>query len=176
MQEQETEFGPFEAFLAVAREFCRFVDQIEQYDQSAAFEYFRKMLPLLYVKGCMVKPPAEFDESFMQRVVTEEAYESVFNALRTIAADKDVFYVLDQDIREPVQASTAECLTDIYQDLRDLLFSGQHALEPVRLSAAGYLHQWLTFRWGHQVAVLMPVFHDYFEKKATGSQSGTEFD
>lgn len=176
MTENEKTQLHLQELLAVGNEYCHFIENIERYDDAHILEYMRKMLPLLYVKGCLFPPPDECDESYMQRYVTEETYESIFNEIRNKLKPNDEFYVFDSEMAEPVKKSIAECLTDIYQDLKDVLVAYLKGLEPERICAEFYLHQWFALRWGSHISLLMPVLHAGYEKLIAGAQSGTEFD
>jgi len=128
------------------------------------------------VKGCMIISPEDADESDMQRYVTEENYETLFNETRNKLKQFDSFYVVNPDLKELEEKSMAECLTDIYQDLKDVMIAYLKGLENERLSAVYCLQRWFLDRWGAQAAVLIPVLHSIYEKNNTNTQSGTEFD
>ncbi len=176
MSEEESRPIVIHELVAVANEFCWFVENIQRYDAGVIMEYMRKMIPLLYVKGSMLKAPENYDESFMQRYVTEETYEIIFNDIRNKLQQNDRFYVFNPELKEPEERSMAECLTDIYQDLKDGLIAFTKGIEPEKVCAEFYLHEWFITRWGAQAAVLMPVLHDEFQKNTLQPQSGTEFD
>jgi len=162
--------------VTVANEFCWFMENIQRYEADVILEYMRKMIPLLYVKGSMLKAPESCDEAFMQRYVTEETYEIIFNDIRNRLQHVDQFFVFNAELKEPEEHSIAECLTDIYQDLKDGLIAFTQGIEPQKICAEFYLHEWFITRWGAQAAVLMPALHTEFQKTTIQSQSGTEFD
>lgn len=162
--------------LAVAREYCYVADHLDQYSQENLLEFLRKILPLLYVKGCLMKPPANCDVAFMQRYVTEETYEDVFNQFRNTLREHDEFFGFDKELMEPVKYSMSECLTDLYQDLSDALVGAAGHLEEQRTCAYYFVHQWFVQRWGAHITRVMPVLHDHFMKNNLPELSGTEFD
>jgi len=176
MNEEESKSIVIHELVAVANEFCWFMENIQRYEADTILEYMRKMIPLLYVKGSMLKAPESYDESFMQRYVTEETYEIIFNDIRNKLQQNDLFYVFNSELKEPEERSMAECLTDIYQDLKDGLIAFTKGIEPEKICAEFYLYEWFITRWGAQAAVLMPVLHAEFQKITIQSQSGTEFD
>ena len=163
-------------FITVANEYCWLMENISDFDSDKIVDFMRKMLPLLYVKGSAVVTPDDADESNMQRYVTEENYEIIFNNVRNKLIHLEKFYTYNEELQEVEEKSMAECLTDIYQDLKDVQIAYVKGLEFEKAAALFCLKQWFVERWGTHVAVLLPVLHNIFEKKILIEQSGIEFD
>ena len=165
MSEEVNQHNSAPELLAVANEFCWLMENISGFDAEKVLEFMRKILPLLYVKGCMIVVPDDADESLMQRYVTEENYEIIFNDVRNKLKRFEKFYVFNHDLYEPEEKSIAECLTDIYQDLKDVLIAYTKGIEPEKAGALYCLKMWFGERWGAHAANLLPVLHNIYEKK-----------
>lgn len=162
--------------MAVANEYCWLMENISGFDADKVLEFMRKILPLLYVKGCAINVPEGADEGDMQRYVTEENYEIIFNDVRNKLKQFEKFHLYNPDLKETEEKSTAECLTDIYQDLKDGLIAYTKGLEAEKAAALLCLRLWFPERWGAHAANLLPSLHNIFEKKQSTEQTGTEFD
>lgn len=162
--------------MVVANEYCWLMENISKYDADRVFEFMRKILPLLYVKGCAIIVPEGANEADMQRYVTEENYEIIFNDVRNTLCQFEKFYLYNPDLKEVEEKNTAECLTDIYQDLKDGLIAYTKGLAAEKAASLFCLKLWFTERWGAHAANLLPVLHNIFEKKQSTYQTGTEFD
>jgi len=176
MQDENIQYPVVQELLAVANEYCWFVEKISNYEPEKALEFLRKIVPLLYVKGCMVTVPEDADEWGMQRYVTEETYEIIFNDIRNKLKQYDSFFVFNPDLKEPEEKSMAECVADIYQDLKDVMIAYMKGLEAEKESAVFCLQKWFAERWGAQAAILMPILHSIFINNNPDLQTGTEFD
>ena len=86
---------PVMEMLAVAMEYCRFIGEIQRYEQPEAFDFLQKILPALYLKGSLFPSVEVEDDSANERFVTEEEYETV--RVRTAAhlGDRDYFSTVD---------------------------------------------------------------------------------
>ena len=93
-----------------------------------------KFLPLLYVKGSAIKTIDNVDDSFMQRYIAE-MYENIFNDIRNKIGNKKCFYTFDEDLKESVEMNMSECLSDIYQDLKDVSIAYFNGIENEKQSA-----------------------------------------
>lgn len=176
MPEENIQISPVQELLAIAKEYCWLLEHVKDFETEKVLEFMRKILPLLYVKGSMIVVPEGADEADMQRYVTEENYEIIFNEVRNKIKQTDLFYVFNHELKEPEERSMAECLTDIYQDLKDVMIAYGRGLEAEMAGAILCLQQWYVGRWGAQAALLMPVLHRIFENNNTQIQTGTEFD
>lgn len=174
MEENNNTYSPILELLTVANEYCFFIEKISSFDEGKILDFLRKILPLLYVKGSAVKAIDDVDDTFMQRYVTEEMYENIFNDIRNKIGSNNVFYTFDEDLKESVEMNMSECLTDIYQDLKDVSIAYINGIENEKQSAQYCLNKWFVSRWGLCIAKLMPFLHYLFEKET--NQNGIEFD
>ena len=133
--------------LMVANEYCLFVEKAESRPQEQIIPFFLRIAPLLYLRGNLL-PEIESDEDFIaDRFVTEEQWEAVFKGLRGVFGSFDLYYTLN-DTNDTVQASLADNLADIYQDLKDFVMVYQKNTHTARVNAITQLRILFTERWG----------------------------
>jgi hypothetical protein len=136
---------PVIELLTVANEYCLFFEKADQYSREDILDYFRKIAPLLYLKGSMIPEVVPSDESLSERFVNEEQWEAVFKTLRGKFGEVDVFYHLDPN-GDSVEASLADQMADVYQDLKDFVMLYQKA--PARENALAEVRALFAHRWG----------------------------
>lgn len=133
--------------LMVANEYCLFVEKAESRSQEQIIPFFLRIAPLLYLRGNLL-PEIVSDEDFIaDRYVTEEQWEAVFKGLRGVFGSFDLYYTLN-DTNDTVQASLADNLADIYQDLKDFVMVYQKNTHTARVNAITQLRILFTERWG----------------------------
>ena len=148
--------------LTVANEYCMFIEKVHEYSKDDIINYFSKILPLLYLKGSLL-PDIEVEHPEVnERFVTAENWEILFNDIYKILSKEDQFwYVNEKEFidNEISKGSISECLTDIYQDLKDFVmlyqrnsvFSKQNAVKSLR-----YLYM---INWGFKALIALKALH-----------------
>jgi hypothetical protein len=120
--------------LTVANEYCLFIEKAEDFTSEEIFRYMQKILPLIYLKASLLPEIPVSDESAAEHFVTEEQWENLFNTLSVKFGENDIYYFIDlleKSHSDPVRASIAENLTDLYQDMKDFVLLYQ---KPVRIA------------------------------------------
>ncbi len=145
--EDFVESRPVIEMLTVANEYCLFFEQAEKYDVADILEYFRKIAPLLYLKGSTLPEASAGDDAFSERFVTEEQWEAIFKALRSKFGDKDLYYSLDHNY-DSQQSSLADNMADIYQDMKDFVMLFQKNILHARPSAVAQIRDLMAHHWG----------------------------
>lgn len=117
--------------LTVSNEYCLFMETAEDRNKEDFFQYMQKLLPLIYLKASLLPDIPLNDENAAEHFVTEEQWENLFNTLSIKFGNDDIYYFIDlheKSHSDPVRASLAENLTDLYQDLKDfvLLYQKPH--------------------------------------------------
>ncbi len=149
--------------FTVASEFCLFIEKLEKCDKNQILEYFRKISPVLYVKGELLPEIQVSDESANERFVTEEDYEIIFNDLRTKLFEEDTFYYInpaDKNDFSPVKASLSEFFSDIYQDLKDFLLLYQKNTLAAKENAVSECRYLFTSHWGFRLVNVLQYLHN----------------
>jgi hypothetical protein len=148
--------------LTVANEYCHFVEKAYQYEIDDILSYLQKILPLLYLKGSLVPRATVKNPEANERFVTEENYEIIFNELRNKFKPKDEFWLIentDGNDNEPVKASVAEHLTDIYQDLKDFILLYAKGTESAKENAVHDVKVFFENHWGIRLVQSQNYIH-----------------
>lgn len=154
---------PVIELLTVANEYCLFFEKAESYSTGDILGYFQKMAPLLYLKGSTLPNIKATDDSFKERFVTEEQWEQVFKVLREKLGSEDIFYHLDHNA-DSVQASLAEKLSDIYQDMKDFVMLYQKNHLHARENAVAEVHALFANHWGPRIIDALKACHHHIYK------------
>lgn len=155
---------PVVELLTVANEYCLFIEKAEDYSKIDTIDYFRHILPLLYLKASLVPvlTPSNPEES--ERYVTEEVWEAMFNTIRNKFYPDDHFW-MSQDAHDEStdieKFSLGECLSDIYQDMKDflMLYQKKHSS---RENAVADITRWFRERSGLSIIRAQYALHLLF--------------
>jgi hypothetical protein len=150
-------------FIAVANEFCKFVEGAGEISLSNFVEIAHKILPLLYLKGTMLPEISESFDEFNEKFVTEDDYTFIQQMLLEKFGpynDFDEIYdPLRQENDEPVQLSMAEHFADIYQDIKDFIMQYRDGTNEIMSNALWECKQAFEQYWGQRVVNVQRVLH-----------------
>jgi hypothetical protein len=162
---------PVLELAAIASSYCSLIENAGSGDHDSFVKSLKGFIPLLYLRGSLlIASEPEFPEA-NERYVTEEQWEVVFLVLRNLFGDKDEFWFVDYNETshyDPVKASISECLTDIYQDLKDFELLFKKNSFAARENALYSCQSLFQIRWGLRLAQLLPYVH------SIGMQPGHE--
>jgi hypothetical protein len=150
-------------FVAVANEFCKFVEGAGELSLSNFVEISHKILPLLYLKGTMLPEISESFEEFNEKFVTEDGYTFI----QQILLDKfgpyndfdEIYDPLRQENDEPVRLSMAEHFADIYQDIKDFIMQYRDGTNEIMANALWECKQAFEQYWGQRIVNVQRVLH-----------------
>ncbi len=147
MNEDPTVSMPVIEMLTVANEYCLFMEQAQSRSKEELLDFFQKIAPMLYLKACLLAPVTPEDESQASRHVTEEQWEDVFKTLREQFGPNDVYHTHDHN-HDSVEASLADNMADIYQEMKDFIMLYQKNTFAARENALATLSDTFSWRWG----------------------------
>lgn len=154
--------------ITVANEFCLFTERVEEYPLDEIIDYYRKILPLLYLKASLM-PEIIPDEEMPERFVSEQEWETVFNDLRNKFGKDDEFYFIDHsdpaDV-EPWKGSLADHLADVFQDLKDFIMFFQKNTHTAQQNAVNVCNMLFRTHWGERLSRAHYVLHQIRYRKA----------
>jgi hypothetical protein len=152
--------------ITVAHEYCLFIEKIEAYSKEDILKYFQKIIPLLYLKGSLIPAIEVTDDAYLERFVTQETWEIVFNELRNKLNAEDEYWVLEYaDNSEAIKASIADNLTDVYQDLKDFLILYSKNTQTARENAVNECKNYFETHWGIRLVNAAKAIHLLLFKK-----------
>ena len=148
--------------LRVAHEYCIFVENADQKSPQEIFDFFRKLGPLLYLKGALLPDVVPDFPEADERFVTEEEWQAVFNEFRSRLLNIDEYWHIDHENGveyEAIKASLSENFTDIYQDLKDFLLLYQKNTRDARQNAVHNNRMLFETRWGIKILENLRYIH-----------------
>lgn len=148
--------------ITVAHEFCLFMEKCDDYPVTEIHSYLQKVLPLLYIKGALLPDVVPEQEEYAERFVTEEEWENMFLILSKKFGDHDKFDIVPDDIIKAEgfeSISLAECLSDIYQDMKDFVLLYQKNVHSARENAVFLCSGLFKTRWGIIICKCMSAIH-----------------
>ncbi len=114
-------------FVAVAKEFCDFIETAPQIPLQDFIQRLQKFIPLIYLKGALLPQTEPEEEGLVEDVVTEEQYNYLYGELHRLLGEYDEYLeVFDDNMQYsevPMVHSIAEKTCDIYQDLKNFISS-----------------------------------------------------
>ena len=149
--------------VTVANAYCLTMEKLESTKKSWLIDYLQKVFPLLYLKISLIPVIDVQNPEANERFFTVEEWEFLFNQLRKKFADDDDFWFIDQAAthNDPVKGSIAECLTDIYQDLKDFLLLYQTGTAEVMSDALWECRMNFENFWGQKLVNAMRAIHKF---------------
>ncbi len=152
-------------FVAVANEFCSWLENCPNMARSEFVDTGRKMLPLLYLKASVLpKSETMLEDDFLEKYVSEEEYQQITNqVLLKMGPYNDYLEVFTADMQhseEPLTASISENLADIYQDVKDFLMSYRTAVTEIMNDALIELVNTFEEFWGQRLVNVLRAMHE----------------
>ncbi len=151
-------------FVAVANEYCTFLENLEDFTLKDFIDKAHKLLPLLYQKTVMLPKIESAFEDVNEKFVDEYEYNQVFESLRKklgqYDAYQEVFDPVMQESEEPVSASLAEDFSDIFQDLKDFLLLYRISTNEVMNDAIWECQQNFEEYWGQKLTNALRALHN----------------
>lgn len=150
-------------FITVAKEFCSYLENIEGTKKEDFVNTMLKILPLLYLKANMLPECPHEEDIYTEQYVTEDSYEIIRINIAGIMADMDDYLeVFMQDMiysDKPIIATISENIADIYQDVRDLIFSFQLGYDETMREALAICHENFGLYWGQKLTNVLRALH-----------------
>jgi len=158
---------PILEMVTVANEYCHFIDNCEKNSKKGILEFINRIAPLLYLKGSLLPEITVEDPDANERFVTSENWETVFTTLRDKFGKDDEFWVIDPQYineTEPLKASLAENLADLYQDMKDLIMLFQKNTYGARQNAVNECRNLFATHWGYRITTIMSKIHHFLHE------------
>ena len=149
-------------FLAVAHEFCAFIEKSEEKEPETIVSFLQKISPLLYLKGSLLPLVVADNPDANERFVVEEQWESIFNTLRQKFGKSDEFWAFDPveySWDEPRKQSLSEVYADVFQDLKDFLILYQKNSRAAKENAVSECRSLFETHWGIRLGNALPQLH-----------------
>ena len=177
---------PVLEFVTVANEYCKFMEELEEWDAKDFISTCHKLLPFIYMKGTLLPKIEENPEieDITGRYVTEELWNTIHNTIEEklgkFNSYKEIINPDDNTVSEPYEASIAENLADIYQDLKDFTFQYESGEDETKLDAIIECYDNFKHYWGKKLLNALRAIHILLEnnqfKTTDKKEQNTTFD
>jgi hypothetical protein len=164
-------------FITVANEFCSFLERSESLETSDFLGRLQKILPLLYLKASLL-PDFEFEaDDDLEKFVSEMDYNQIQQKiLRHTGANDDyqeVFLSEMQFSESALTASISENVTDIYQEMKDLVMSFRMMNDEVMEQAIWECKNNFSQLWGQTLVNCLRAIHNLIYAENTQDEQDT---
>ncbi len=163
-------------FMAVAVEFCSFLEQECMPQRSEWVDKMVKILPLLYVKASLLPETVFTFSEEVPAFVKEEDYNRVAYAVESVMGEENIYLdVFVEDMRysdTPVSSFISEDIADIYQDVRNLVSVYQFELTGQMNDALYVCVEHFHTYWGQKLVNVLRPLHALKSKEWTVSDEG----
>ncbi len=153
-------------FVTVAREYCAFAENSEQYTKSDFIQVAIKLLPLLYLKASMLPNTEKVLDEPMDAAVDEFMYTGIKDGIATKLTAHDAYLeVFHEDFQRsetPVVAYISEDFADMYQDIRNFTASYRVGVEEIMNDAVSDLSEQFRLIWGQKLLNALKALHNIF--------------
>lgn len=150
-------------FVTVANEYCNQLENAYDLTTKQLLVVTVRILPLLYIKAVVLPKPEYLLEENIEKAIQEEDYVRIQHALLTKLGQYDDFievFVPDNEQEQgEVANSIAENLTDIYQDVKNFLFSYRIGVTEIMNDALVDLIDSFELYWGQKLVNVLRACH-----------------
>ncbi|BAX79192.1 MAG: DUF5063 domain-containing protein [Labilibaculum antarcticum] len=155
-------------FVTIANEFCSMLETCAKVSKIEFIEKSQKLLPLLYLKACLL-PKNETDlEEEIEKFVSESDWAFIHSSVQSKMGAHDQYLEVFEDDMEysetPVIISVSENFADIYQDLKDFLTSYRIGTMDVMNEALWDLNNSFYQHWGQNLVNSLRFIHSLVAK------------
>ncbi len=156
-------------FVTVANQFCLLLESCAKVSKIEFIETAQKLLPLVYLKACLLpKNESELEEE-LEKFVNEADWEFIHSSVQTkMGAHDQYLEVFEQDMEyseTPLVASISENFADVYQDLKDFLTSYRIGNMDVMNEALWDLNNNFYQNWGQNLVNSLRTIHSLVAKQ-----------
>lgn len=151
-------------FITVAREYCAFVENVENFGRKDFIHKSQKFLPLIYIKASTL-PDVELNEDpFLDHIVTESDWlyinGKVADKLDRFETFLEIYDPIMQSDEDSTSISLAEIYADIYQDLKNFISLFRDGNEEVMTEALWECKQNFETFWGQRLLTASAALHN----------------
>lgn len=159
-------------FVAVAKSYCDFLDQLEVIEKSSFVETMIRLLPLLYLKGSLLPQTESFDENQPEIFATEMQYESIASSVRDFLGSDDNYLEILRNApsqeTDNYLASISEDIADIWQDLYNFVETFRQGNEYAMNEALYICKNNFASFWGRSIVNVLRALHEVYYTDTEG--------
>lgn len=153
-------------FVTVGREFCNWLEHVDDQDRKTFVGTALKILPLMYLKVTVLPKSEILLDDFLERFVTEEDYEFVrHQTLHKMGRFDDYLEVFTAEMQRsevPLTSTVSENMADIYQDVKNFLLNYRTAVTEIMNDALVELVHQFELYWGQRLVNVLRALHQVY--------------
>ncbi len=150
-------------FVTVALQYCAYLENFGETEETELTDKLTKLLPLLYLKASLVPETDTVNEDDPEISVTEEDYNYITSKLYNVYLNNDTYLeVFLQDMKyseTPIAASISEDLGDIYQDLKNFITIFERGITENMNDALYICMENFKMYWGQKLVNVLRALH-----------------
>lgn len=151
-------------FVKIVAETCLTIEQATQYEKNLFCEKMSKILPLLYFQATVLVDMGGVDtDTYNERFVTETDYTYNRQQIQQLLGEDDVFldtFHPDMDYSDtPIAAFISENLSDIHQELKDMISNYQIGEIEIMHTALNTCIYEFSNHWGQKLLNVLKALH-----------------
>jgi len=163
-------------FVTVANEFCKILENLNNFSLTEFIEAVYKISSLLHTKALSFPKPEIKQAMPTETFITEADWHYIDSAISKKLGQFEVYTEIHEPANPdiPLNISMSECLTDTYQDLKDFIKIYSFASEDVILNA---MYECITnFEqiWGPRILAVLKEFHNLLYGNEELAETDTE--
>jgi hypothetical protein len=152
-------------FVAVANEFCKYVEHAGELKGEEILKILQRILPLMYLKASLLPALEPFFEDGNEKFVTEGDWNRINNSFKEKFGTADEFLEITDKYLDETESlalsSLAENMTDIYQDVKDFLLLYQTGTREVMNDAIWECRINYENIWGQKLVNALSAIHRF---------------
>ena len=152
-------------FVAASNEFCKYAEHASEVKGGELLRILQRLLPFLYLKASLLPVFEPFFEEGNEKFVTETDWNRINGAFKKqFGTADDYLEVFDEKLNEsenPVPASLAENMADIYQDIKNFLLLYQTGTKEVMNDALWECKMNFETIWGEKLLNVVRAGHRF---------------
>lgn len=168
-EEQYLYSQPVIDFITVCTEYCKYIEQSQTKALDDFTHVMRGLLPMIYLKATLLGSVPEH-EGWNEKKLTEQDYDFVRTSVANLLGAQDDFLdVFVEDFKyseHPVLCTISENLSDIYQQLRELVECFREGYEEAMSVALFETIEEFDMQWGQKLLNALRAIHDISVNKA----------
>lgn len=150
-------------FVTVANEYCAFIDNHQNLTRVEYIDKSQKIFPLLYLKASLLPhiddENVETPEKFLSEVDYTFLLNKIAEKLGQFDSYQEVFVEGMQYSESAIEASLAENMCDIYQDLYDFIQSFRIGTDEIMIDALWECTNNFKTYWGQKLVNGLRALH-----------------
>jgi len=155
-------------FVAVAKSFCDFLEQLEMVDKPKFLGTMVRLLPLLYLKGTLLPETDPSEDDQPEVFATEVQYAMLAaNIAGLLGSDDTYLEVFHPDISLSdnfLAVNISENIADIWQDMYNFIEIFRQGFDEAMNDALYNCRSNFALYWGQSLVNVMRALHNIYYK------------